>query len=918
MKKLLTILFVVALGLNLSAQTDYVESWDPDADGDGLIDLPMWLQQGVDIDGEEAHGSSGYSVSLSSDGTVVATGARFNDGNGINSGHTRIYAWDGSSWSQLGGDIDGEAAYDKSGYSVSLSSDGTVVAIGANGNDGNGSDSGHTRIYAWDGSSWSQLGGDIDGEAADQSGHSVSLSSDGTVVAIGAVGNDGNGSYSGHTRIYVWDGSSWSQLGSDIEGEAAYDESGYSVSLSSDGTAVAIGANRNDGNGINSGHTRIYTWEGSSWSQLGGDIDGEAADDYSGLSVSLSSDGTVVAIGARFNDGNGSASGHTRIYAWEGSSWSQLGGDIDGEAADDYSGLSVSLSSDGTVVAIGAPFNDGNGSNSGHTRIYVWDGSSWSQLGGDIDGEAADQSGQSVSLSSDGTAVVIGAPYNDGNGSDSGHVRIYALCDAPESSATAAVFGTGSTTSLNLASFTAPSSGADGYAIYMSDANSFTPPSDGDEPVADASWNGTGQQTIYFGTSSSPDITVTDLAPGTQYYFQIYAYNDCSGTEVYEGTGLNATATTEQGELTIVGLTGDDKEYDSTTDATASGTATLSGIVGAHDVSLSGTPTFTFASADAGTGIAIATTGYTLSGADASKYTLTQPTLSADITMCPSPSGPATAAEFGVRSSNSLHLSGFTAPAGGADGYVIYMNSTDSFTPPNDGEEPAADAIWNDAGQQAVYFYTSSESDLTITGLSPNTSYYFQVYAFTDCAGFEVYETTGLSTGPIETTPIDLPMWLQQGDDIDGEASDDYSGKSVSLSSDGSVVAIGAEANDGNGSNSGHTRIYAWDGSSWSQLGGDIDGEAAYDWSGYSVSLSSDGTVVAIGAFLATQFTRGMGSWSQLGGDIDGEAAYDWSGTASLSSDGSGRLGRLSMPGRVILAMCVSTSGMEPVDPTWT
>ena len=37
--------------------------------------------------------------------------------------------------------------------------------------------------------------------------------------------------------------------------------------------------------------------------------------------------------------------------------------------------------------------------------------------------------------------------------------------------------------------------------------------------------------------------------------------------------------------------------------------------------------------------------------------------------------------------------------------------------------------------------------------------------------------------------------------DIDGEASDDYSGKSVSLSSDGSVVAIGAEANDGNGCN---------------------------------------------------------------------------------------------------------------------
>ena len=50
------------------------------------------------------------------------------------------------------------------------------------------------------------------------------------------------------------------------------------------------------------------------------------------------------------------------------------GADIDGEAASDYSGTSVSLSSDGTTVAIGAPYNDGaNGSNSGHVRIYSYD-----------------------------------------------------------------------------------------------------------------------------------------------------------------------------------------------------------------------------------------------------------------------------------------------------------------------------------------------------------------------------------------------------------------------------------------------------------------------------------------------------------------------------------------------------------------
>jgi hypothetical protein len=160
-----------------------------------------------------------------------------------------------------------------------------------------------------------------------------------------------------------------SQLGLDIDGEAAGDQSGYSVALSSDGSRVAIGAPSNDGNGDNSGHVRIYDYDGSSWTQVG-DIDGEAAGDQSGYSVALSSDGSRVAIGAPENNGNGGNSGHVRIYDYDGSSWTQVGSDIDGEAAGDQSGSSVALSSDGSRVAIGAPENDGNGGNSGHVRVF--------------------------------------------------------------------------------------------------------------------------------------------------------------------------------------------------------------------------------------------------------------------------------------------------------------------------------------------------------------------------------------------------------------------------------------------------------------------------------------------------------------------------------------------------------------------
>jgi hypothetical protein len=84
---------------------------------------------------------------LSNDGSVLAIGAPYNDGNGDLSVHVRVYVWNGTTYLQRGSDIDGEAAYDRSGSSVLLSNDGSVLAIGAYGNDGNGYDSGHVFVY---------------------------------------------------------------------------------------------------------------------------------------------------------------------------------------------------------------------------------------------------------------------------------------------------------------------------------------------------------------------------------------------------------------------------------------------------------------------------------------------------------------------------------------------------------------------------------------------------------------------------------------------------------------------------------------------------------------------------------------------------------------------------------------------------
>jgi Flp pilus assembly pilin Flp len=216
-----------------------------------------------------------------------------------------------------------------------------------------------------------QIGQDINGEAlGDQSGQNVSISGDASIIAIGAKANDGNGSIAGHVRLFKNIGGSWTQIGDDIDGEVAGDVSGDDVSLNYDGTAVAIGAIRNSENGSFSGHVRIYKNIDSVWTQIGEDIDGEVAGDRSGFSISINNSGNIVAIGAPDNDANGIHSGHVRIYQNIESIWTQIGDDIDGEAELDGFGSAVSINGTGNKIAIGGPTNDGNGFFSGHVRIF--------------------------------------------------------------------------------------------------------------------------------------------------------------------------------------------------------------------------------------------------------------------------------------------------------------------------------------------------------------------------------------------------------------------------------------------------------------------------------------------------------------------------------------------------------------------
>lgn len=285
------------------------------------------------------------------------------------------------SWQQRGGDIIGKANSEGIGNSTSLSWDGKILAVGASSANSLG---GLVRVFEWNGSAWSQKGSDMNGAtgSADQLGASVSLDSSGKTLAVGAPYADaGFGQYSnsGYVKIYSWSGTAWVQKGSTINAADSAENCGYSVSLSSDGTTIAIGAAGNAGGGKGRGQVRIYSWSGSAWVQKGGKINGEGDYDVFGNSVSLDRTGNKVAIGAPLNSGNGTNAGHVRVFSWSGSAWVQQGGDIDGDADSDNSGYSVSLSKSGSRLAVGAPQDFMGGY--GYTKIYDWSGTAWVQKG---------------------------------------------------------------------------------------------------------------------------------------------------------------------------------------------------------------------------------------------------------------------------------------------------------------------------------------------------------------------------------------------------------------------------------------------------------------------------------------------------------------------------------------------------------
>ena len=337
----------------------------------------------------------------------------------------------------------------------------------------------------------------------DYLGFSVDMNDAGNRVVVGAPYSDDNlndafNLYFGAARVYQLNNSNWIKMGQDLVGETQNDYFGWSVSMNSDGNRIAVGYY--GGSVGDTGITKIYEWNGNQWIQLGQNIVGLNADDWSGYSIQLNSDGNRVVIAEKFGDAGGNASGQVRVYEYNGSSWIQMGEVISGGAASDEI-ISVAMDASGYIIAYGSVGADVPPSltNVGVVRAYIWSGNEWVQIGQDIYGDGNAYSlGKSLSLNSAGDVFAVGT-----NSSEGGRVYVYKY--------------NGSTWVQLGNTFIAPSGGSTyGYSVSL---NSF-----GDRlAISDRSRGGTslGAVEVYEYNGSRWEKLIRDLigTPWSSYTY---------------------------------------------------------------------------------------------------------------------------------------------------------------------------------------------------------------------------------------------------------------------------------------------------------------------------------------------------------------------------------------------------------------
>jgi hypothetical protein len=344
----------------------------------------------------------GINVACSQDGNVIAVAGSGYDTSAflLNTGHVRVYEFTNGNWVQRGIDLVGSVSNEYFGGSVSLSSDGSVLAV---------SSPNITKIYLY---TWNGIQYELKNTKTEATissyGTVVKLTPDGSTIIVGAPYSSGS---TGVVFVYTIDSNyTFQQKGATLVSPSTTGVYGNSVTISSDGNTIAVGAKF-----IHSVY--VYTWN-STTGTWDSHISNPLRPDNSGNFgiVTMDEPGTTLVVGA---PGYSSSRGAIYTYKLESNIWTLKNRFISTGPTAGYFGSACSISSDGQRLAVGA-----YGENK--TYIYTWNSSTntWSLLGSALTG-TKESFGMSIALSSTGTFIIVGAQTNAINGLDSGRVYMY-------------------------------------------------------------------------------------------------------------------------------------------------------------------------------------------------------------------------------------------------------------------------------------------------------------------------------------------------------------------------------------------------------------------------------------------------------------------------------------------------------------
>jgi len=308
------------------------------------------------------------------------------------------------------------AAGDYFGISVSLSGDTAVV--GVRWDDDRWINSGSAYLFdTTTGQELFKLTASDGTVGWDEFGYSVSISGDTAVV--GAPGHD-HGGLADSGSAYVYDTTTGQELFELVSSDlAAGDQFGWSVSIS--GAIAVVGALKNDGAGPNAG--AAYLFDTATGQQLCKFTAADAAQrDWFGQNVAIS--GTTVVVGAPWDDDSGDDSGSAYVFERIGGVWTQTAKLLapDGGSRDNF-GVRVAV--DGERALVGAPYHDDRGSDSGAAYVFERVGGVWTHTAELLasDAGADDLFGHSLSIGAD--TAVVGALYDNDRGDSSGSAYVF-------------------------------------------------------------------------------------------------------------------------------------------------------------------------------------------------------------------------------------------------------------------------------------------------------------------------------------------------------------------------------------------------------------------------------------------------------------------------------------------------------------